>query len=90
MQIVALVALVSAAALALAFGARYVLTKTFMPYHAAVLGKPWPGLEPRLQFARRSEHGGPRAGDLDTGGSDFRRIGHLSFRADCIAHRNKP
>ena len=50
MQIVALVALVLAAALALAFGARYVLTKTFMPYHAAVLGKPWPALEPRLQI----------------------------------------
>jgi len=26
-----------------------VLSKTFMPYHAAVLGKSWPALEPRLQ-----------------------------------------
>ena len=25
------------------------LTKTFMPYHAAVLDKPWTALEPRLQ-----------------------------------------
>ena len=50
MQIVALVALVLAAALALAFGVRYVLTKAFMPYHAAVLGKSWPELEPRLQI----------------------------------------
>jgi len=50
MQIVALVALVLAALLALAFGARYLLTKAFMPYHAAVLGKSWPALEPRLQI----------------------------------------
>lgn len=50
MQIVALVALVLAALLALAFGARYLLTKAFMPYHAAVLGKSWPALEPRLQL----------------------------------------
>jgi len=50
MQIVALVALVLAAVLALAFGVRYVLTKAFMPYHAAVLGKSWPELEPRLQI----------------------------------------
>ena len=49
MQMVALVSLVLAAALALAFGARYVLTKAFMPYHAAVLGKSWAALEPRLQ-----------------------------------------
>jgi hypothetical protein len=46
---VAFVALLLAAVLALAFGARYVLSKTFMPYHAAVLGKSWPALEPRLQ-----------------------------------------
>ena len=26
------------------------LTKAFMPYHAAVLGKSWPLLEPRLQI----------------------------------------
>src|SRR6188474_2378793 len=50
MQIVALVALVLAALLALTFGARYLLTKAFMPYHAAVLGKSWPALEPRLQI----------------------------------------
>jgi hypothetical protein len=49
-DIVALVALALAALLALAFGARYVLTKAFMPYHAAVLGKSWPALEPRLQI----------------------------------------
>ena len=39
-----------AALLALAFGARYLLAKAFMPYHAAVLGKSWPALEPRLQI----------------------------------------
>ena len=50
MQIAAVVSLVLAALLALAFGARYVLTKTFMPYHAAVLDKSWPGIEPRLQI----------------------------------------
>ena len=50
MQIVALGALVLAALLALAFGARYLLAKAFMPYHAAVLGKSWPALEPRLQI----------------------------------------
>ena len=49
MSTVAFVALLLAAVLALAFGARYVLSKTFMPYHAAVLGKTWPALEPRLQ-----------------------------------------
>jgi hypothetical protein len=31
------------------FGLRYVLTREFMPYHAAVLGQPWVALEPRLQ-----------------------------------------
>lgn len=50
MQIVALIALVLAALLALAFGARYLLAKAFMPYHAAVLGKSWTVLEPRLQI----------------------------------------
>jgi len=44
MQIVALVALVLAAVLALAFGGRYLLTKSFMPYHASVLDKSWPAL----------------------------------------------
>ena len=50
MQTVALVSLVLAALLALAFGVRYLLTKTFMPYHATVLGKSWTDLEPRLQI----------------------------------------
>lgn len=50
MQIVALVSLLLASVLALVFGARYVLTRTFMPYHAAVLAKSWPVLEPRLQI----------------------------------------
>jgi hypothetical protein len=50
MQIVALVSIVLAAVLALAFGVRYLLTKSFMPYHAAVVGKPWAELEPRLQI----------------------------------------
>ena len=50
MQIVAVVSLVLAALLALAFGARYLLTKSFMPYHAAVLDKSWSVLEPRLQI----------------------------------------
>jgi hypothetical protein len=49
MQTVALVSLVLAAALALAFGVRYLLTRAFMPYHATVLGKSWTDLEPRLQ-----------------------------------------
>ena len=49
MQIAPLVLIGFAAVLALAFGARYVLTKTFMPYHATVLGRSWPALEPRLQ-----------------------------------------
>jgi hypothetical protein len=50
MQIVALGSIVLAAVLALAFGVRYLLTKSFMPYHAAVVGKPWAELEPRLQI----------------------------------------
>ena len=50
MQMVSVVSLVLAAVLALGFGARYVLTKAFMPYHAAVLDKSWPALEPRLQI----------------------------------------
>ena len=49
MQLVGLIAFALAALLALAFGARYVLTRTFMPYHATVLGKQWAALEPRLQ-----------------------------------------
>jgi hypothetical protein len=35
--------------LSVAFGVRYLFTHEFMPYHAAVLGKPWGALEPRLQ-----------------------------------------
>jgi hypothetical protein len=50
MQILALIALGAAALLALAFGARYVLTREFMPYHATVLGRPWSQLDRRLQF----------------------------------------
>ena len=50
MSTVAFLSLLLAALLALAFGARYVLTETFMPYHAAVLGQSWPALEPRLQI----------------------------------------
>lgn len=50
MQILGLGAFGLAALLALTFGARYVFTREFMPYHATVLGKPWGSLEPRLQF----------------------------------------
>lgn len=50
MQAVTLVSLALAAVLALVFGARYLLTKSFMPYHAVVLDKAWPTLEPRLQI----------------------------------------
>jgi ABC-type polysaccharide/polyol phosphate export permease len=49
MQALSLAAFGLAALLALAFGARYVLTREFMPYHATVLGSPWATLEPRLQ-----------------------------------------
>jgi hypothetical protein len=49
MQYVSLGAFGLAGLLAFAFGMRYVLTREFMPYHAAVLGKPWDALEPRLQ-----------------------------------------
>jgi ABC-type polysaccharide/polyol phosphate export permease len=50
MQTLALIAFAVAALLALTFGARYVLTREFMPYHATVLGRPWSQLEPRLQI----------------------------------------
>jgi hypothetical protein len=50
MQILSLAAFGLAALLALAFGVRYVFTREFMRYHAAVLGRPWGSLEPRLQF----------------------------------------
>ena len=49
MQLVSLCAFGLAGLLAIAFGVRYLLTREFMPYHAAVLGKPWAALEPRLQ-----------------------------------------
>ena len=49
-QIVSAVSLALAALLALAFGLRYLLTKAFMPYHAAILDKQWAVLEPRLQI----------------------------------------
>jgi hypothetical protein len=50
MQVLGLTAFALAALLALAFGTRYVFTREFMPYHATVLGREWPALEPRLQF----------------------------------------
>ena len=37
------------AAIALLFGLRYLLTRTFMPYHAQVAGRSWEQLEPGLQ-----------------------------------------
>ena len=49
MQLLSLCAFGLAGLLALAFGLRYLFTREFMPYHAAVLGKPWAELEPRLQ-----------------------------------------
>ncbi len=49
MQLVALCAFALAGFLALAFGVRYLITREFMPYHAAVLGRPWATLEPGLQ-----------------------------------------
>jgi hypothetical protein len=48
-QTLAAASLLLAAVLALSFGARYALAKSFMPYHSAVLGKSWAALEPRLQ-----------------------------------------
>ena len=50
MQTLSLAAFALAALLALAFGARYLFTREFMPYHATVVGKPWGSLEPRLQL----------------------------------------
>ena len=49
MQLLGLCAFGLAGLLALLFGLRYLFTREFMPYHAAVLGKPWTQLEPRLQ-----------------------------------------
>jgi hypothetical protein len=48
MEYVSLGAFGLAGLLGLAFGMRYVVTREFMPYHAAVLGRPWGALEPRL------------------------------------------
>jgi hypothetical protein len=39
----------AAGLMALAFGLRYLVTREFMPYHAAVLGESWTSLQPRLQ-----------------------------------------
>lgn len=49
MQLIALCAFGLAGLLALVFGVRYLVTREFMPYHAAVLGRPWTTLEPGLQ-----------------------------------------
>ena len=49
MELVSLGAFGLAGLLGLAFGVRYVVTREFMAYHEAVLGKPWSSLEPRLQ-----------------------------------------
>jgi hypothetical protein len=49
MQLVSLCAFGLAGLLSIVVGIRYLLTRQFMPYHAAVLGKPWAALEPRLQ-----------------------------------------
>ena len=49
MHFVSLGAFGLAGLLALAFGLRYLSTREFLPYHAAVLGRPWAELEPRLQ-----------------------------------------
>ena len=49
MQLVSLCAFGLAGLLAVLFGVRYLVAREFMPYHAAVLGKPWASLEPRLQ-----------------------------------------
>ena len=49
MHLLSLFAFGLAGILALLFGLRYLVTREFMPYHAAVLGKPWATLEPHLQ-----------------------------------------
>lgn len=49
MQLVSVGAFAIAGLLGFVFGVRYLVTREFMPYHAAVLGKPWASLEPRLQ-----------------------------------------
>jgi hypothetical protein len=49
MFVAAIVLLAAAVVLGLVVGARYLTATEFMPYQAAVLGKSWPELEPRLQ-----------------------------------------
>ncbi|HYX63992.1 MAG TPA: hypothetical protein VE935_07220 [Burkholderiales bacterium] len=44
-----LVLLSLAALVSLLFGIRYLVTRQFMPYHAAVAGKAWQDIEPGLQ-----------------------------------------
>jgi hypothetical protein len=44
-----LLPLVLAGLTSIFFGARYLMTKEFMPYHAVVAGKSWSQLEPGVQ-----------------------------------------
>ena len=44
-----LVLLSLAALVSLLFGIRYLVTRQFMPYHAAVAGKAWQDIEPGVQ-----------------------------------------
>jgi hypothetical protein len=37
------------ALIALAFSAKYLRARTFMPYHEVIIGKPWSAIEPRVQ-----------------------------------------
>ena len=46
---IALILLLLAALLPIAFGLRYLRTKEFMPYHAVVAGKSWTELDPGVQ-----------------------------------------
>jgi hypothetical protein len=49
MMIAAIVLLAIAVVLGLVIGTRYLFAAEFMPYQAAVLGKSWAELDPRLQ-----------------------------------------
>lgn len=49
MQLLSLCAFGLCGLLVFIFGLRYVFTREFMSYQAAVLGKPWAALEPHLQ-----------------------------------------
>jgi hypothetical protein len=51
MSKLALLPLVVAALVSIAFGIRYLLAKQFMPYHAVVTGKPWAELELGMRTA---------------------------------------